>query len=45
MGDRIIITDEEPRPAPAVVVVAPEKKEKVEKVVTEKTITVETSKN
>jgi hypothetical protein len=39
MGDKIIITDE--KPAPAVIVVAPETKTKVEKVVTEKTTVVE----
>jgi hypothetical protein len=36
MGDTIIITEDEPKPAPQVVVVQP-KPEKVEKVVTEKT--------
>jgi hypothetical protein len=36
MGDTIIITEDEPKPAPQVVVVAPEAP-KVEKVVTEKT--------
>jgi len=42
MGDRIIITDDEPKPAPDVVVVTPpEPKAKVEKVVTEKTVIVE----
>jgi len=44
MGDKIIITDDEPKPQPAVVVVAPEAKPTVEKVV-EKTTVVETSKN
>ena len=42
MGDTVIITDDEPKPAPAVVVVAPEVKPKVEKVVAEKTTIVET---
>lgn len=44
MGDRIIITDDEPKPSPTIVVVAPEEKPKVEKVVTEKTTVVETRK-
>ncbi len=35
MGD--IITEDEPKPAPQVVVVAPEAEKKTEKVVTEKT--------
>src|SRR3954469_24101762 len=42
MGDRIIITKDEPKPAPDVVVVTQEDKPKVEKVVTEKTTVVET---
>ena len=42
MGDKIIITDDEPKPQPAAIVVAPEPKPKVEKVVTEKTTVVET---
>jgi len=42
MGDRIIITEDEPKPAPEVVVVTQEAKPKVEKVVTEKTTVVET---
>ena len=42
MGDKIIITDDEPKPQPAVIVVAPEPKPKVEKIVTEKTTVVET---
>lgn len=43
MGDKIIITDDEkPKPPPEVVVVPVETKPKVEKVVTEKTTTVET---
>lgn len=37
MGDTVIITEDEPKPAPKVVVVVPEAP-KVEKVVTEKTI-------
>jgi len=37
MGDKIIVTDDEPKPAPQVVVVAPEPEKKTEKVVTEKT--------
>jgi hypothetical protein len=43
MGERIIITDEEPKPAPDVVVVVEQPKPKVERerVVTEKTIVVE----
>lgn len=43
MGDTIIVTDDEPKPAkPAVVVVTPEAAPKVEKVVTEKTTVTET---
>jgi hypothetical protein len=42
MGDRIIITDDEPKPAPEVIVVTQEAKPKVEKVVTEKTTVIET---
>lgn len=42
MGDRIIVTDDEPKPAPTVVVVPVEKDTKVDKVVTEKVTTVET---
>jgi hypothetical protein len=44
MGDRIIITDDEPKPAPDVIVVTKEepKPPKVEKVTTEKTTVVET---
>ena len=42
MGDRIIFTDDEPKPTPDVVVVKQETKPKVEKVVTEKTTVVET---
>jgi hypothetical protein len=44
MGDRIIITDDEPKPAPEVIVVTKEetKPPKVEKVTTEKTTVVET---
>ena len=38
MGDRVIITEDEPKPAPDVVVVTQEAKPKVEKVVTEKMI-------
>jgi hypothetical protein len=41
MGDRIIITDDEPKPEPAVVVVQARENPKVEKVVTEKTTVVE----
>jgi hypothetical protein len=41
MGDRIIITDDEPKPAPEVVVVKEKPKPQVEKVVTEKTVVVE----
>jgi len=37
MGDKIIITDDEPKPAPQVVVVAPDADRKTEEVVTEKT--------
>lgn len=40
MGDRIIITDDEPKPAPDVIVVKEQAEPKVEKVVTEKTTTV-----
>jgi hypothetical protein len=42
MGDRIIITDDEPEPSPDVVVVKQQAKPKVEKVVTEKMTVVET---
>jgi hypothetical protein len=42
MGDRIIVTEDEPKPQPEVVVVQAEEKPKVEKVVTEKVTTVET---
>jgi len=43
MGDRIIITEEEDKPAkPDVVVVVPEAEAKPEKVVTEKTVVTET---
>ena len=45
MGDKIIITDDESKPAPQVIVVAPEKEENVEKVLTEKVTTVETRKH
>jgi hypothetical protein len=41
MGDRFIITDDEPKPEPAVIVVKERETPKVEKVVTEKTIVVE----
>ena len=43
MGDKIIITDDDkPKPEPTVLVVAPDAKPNVEKVVTEKTTVVET---
>jgi hypothetical protein len=43
MGDEIIITDDEPKPAkPDVVVVAPQAPAKKEKVVTQKTTVTET---
>ncbi len=43
MGDTIIVTEDEPKPAkPAVVVVTPEATPKVEKIVTEKTTVTET---
>jgi hypothetical protein len=42
MGDRIIITDDDPKPTAEVVVVTQTDKPKVEKVVTEKTTVVET---
>jgi hypothetical protein len=45
MGDRIIITEDEPKPAPQVVIVTEQAKPKVEKVVTEKTIIVEKKEN
>jgi hypothetical protein len=45
MGDRIIVTDDDPKPAPDVVVVKQKDKPKVEKVVTEKTTVVETKKS
>jgi hypothetical protein len=42
MGDKIIITDEEEsKPQPQVVVIAPDAKPKVEKIVTEKTRIIE----
>ncbi len=41
MGDRIIITDDEPKPAPQVIVVKEEPKPQVEKIITEKTVVVE----
>lgn len=42
MGDRIIVTDDEPKPAPQVVVVKePRPKVEVEEVVTERRTTVE----
>jgi len=42
MGERIIVTDDdEPKPAPDVVIVKEQPKPKVEKVVTEKTTLVE----
>jgi hypothetical protein len=45
MGDRIIITEDEDKPAtPDVVVVAPEAVPKKEKIVTEKTTVTETRK-
>ncbi len=42
MGDTIIVTEDEPKPEPTVVVVPVEKEQKVEKIVTEKTTVVET---
>jgi hypothetical protein len=44
MGDRIIITDDEPKPDPTVVIVKEPESPKVEKVVTEKTTIVEEKK-
>ena len=41
MGDRIIVTDDEPKPAPQVVVVKEKENPKVETVVHEKTTVVE----
>ncbi len=41
MGDTVTIIDDEPKPAPQVVVVQPKPDEKVEKVVTEKTTVTE----
>lgn len=41
MGDRIIITEEEPKPDPQIIVVKEKAEPKVEKIVTEKTTTVE----
>ena len=41
MGDRIIVTDDEPKPAPQVVVVEEKEKPKVETLVHEKTTIVE----
>ena len=40
MADRIIVTDDEPKPAPQIVVVKEQEKPKVEKVVQEKTTTI-----
>lgn len=40
MGDRIIVTDDEPKPQPDIIVVKEQAEPKVEKVVTEKTTTV-----
>jgi hypothetical protein len=45
MGDKIIITDDEPKPSPEVIVVTADERPKVEKVVTEKVTTVETRQN
>ena len=43
MGDKIIVTEDEPKPAkPDVVVVVPEAAEKKERVITEKTTTIKT---
>jgi hypothetical protein len=42
MGDTVIITEDEPKPKPDVVVVVPAAEPKAEKVVTEKTTVVET---
>ena len=43
MGDQIIVTEDEPKPAkPTVVVVTPQSRPKTEKVVTEKTTVTET---
>lgn len=42
MGDTVIVTEDEPKPPPTVVVVPVEKDTKVDKVVTEKTTIVET---
>jgi hypothetical protein len=41
MGERIIIDDEPPKPAPDVVVIKEEPKAEVKKTVTEKTVVVE----
>ena len=42
MGDKIVITDEEEsKPQPQIVVIAPDAKPKVEKIVTEKTTIIE----
>ncbi len=41
MGDRIIITDDEPKPEPPVIVVKDREDPKIEKVVTEKTTVIE----
>ena len=41
MGDRIIVTEDEPKPDPQVIVVQEQPKPKVEKVVTEKTTVIE----
>ena len=45
MGDKIIITEDEPKPSPEVIVVTADEKPRVEKVVAEKVTTVETRQN
>lgn len=41
MGERIIIDDEEPKPAPDIVIIKERPKPDVKKIVTEKTVVVE----
>ncbi len=41
MGERIIIEDEKPKPAPDIVIVQEQPKPDVKKIVTEKTVVVE----
>jgi hypothetical protein len=45
MGDKITVIEDDPKPEPEVIIVAPQSKPKVEKTVTEKTTVVETRDN